>query len=172
MRAGRPLAHRDELSEIERALEAIDAAEVQEHHDARAASAEAAADRQAAMLAVVARLNGEKMDALAAADAAADALVTELGRVRHLSAQIVAAAQRAGAPVPESLTWHALARRFGHLIGSALRPLCTGPRRLGDLQWLDAPSAHVGPVALDWIDAERKATAVDIAAILHGRITK
>src|SRR5208282_415385 len=57
-----------------------------------------------------ARLNGERMDALAAAESAMDAAVTELAKVRHLSQQMILVAREAGAPGPASLTWQELAK--------------------------------------------------------------
>ena len=91
--------------------------------------------------------------------------VDHLARARHLSAQIVAAAQSARAPVPASLTWQSLARRLGAMVGAALRPIASGHRRLGDLQWLDLPSARTPTEPIDWRSAETKATAADVAAI-------
>ncbi len=163
--AGRPLPSRDELAQIEHALEALADAETLQHEDTRAAQEAAAADRRARMVELVARLDAERLDAMAKAGEAFAAGVDHLARARHLSAQIVAAAQSARAPVPASLTWQSLARRLGAMVGAALRPIASGHRRLGDLQWLDLPSARTPTEPIDWRSAETKATAADVAAI-------
>jgi hypothetical protein len=87
-------------------------------------------------------------------------------QVRHLSAQIVAACQRNGLPAPESMTWHALSRRLGYLLGDALRAIASTPNALGYLAWRLRPSAQVVPSAVeDWVAAEQTETS-DVEAIL------
>ena len=102
---------------------------------------------------------------MGASGAAFAAAMNHLGRARHLAAQIVAMCQQSGLRVPESLTWHYLAERWGHLIGSALRPMASGHCRIGHLVWREAPAARTPTEPADFLASETKATSFDLAAV-------
>jgi hypothetical protein len=150
------------LSTVSAALEAQDDAEAETLRRERAAAAQAAAERHGRLVADVASVDTARMASLAAAQEAAHAMVTHLGHYRHASAQLVALARGAGAPVPMSITWLMLARRLGSMIGAALKVIASGPNALGNLEWHSDGLDHS-----DWLATERRASAREIAEIIE-----
>jgi hypothetical protein len=153
-----------ELDAVEAALEACDDAEAEEVRRERAEAAQAAAQRRAGVVAVVARLDGERLAAMAAAEQAAAAMVVALSEARRLASEIAYAMMPLGPAVPASLMAAAVDRRIATFIAGALYPIRTDQYSLGGtLEW----HAPVAPIT-GWAEVERDRTSRDITALLEG----
>jgi len=118
------------------------------------AEAEAgAAKRRAGLSSRLEKLSAERLEAVAAAEKAAGALVAALSRIHTLAADEHTIATELGVPA-QGLWFGSVARRLSGYLSDALRDIpASTPRRYGELGLTSTPTRGA-----TWAEAEAKAT--------------